>query len=60
MPVVFGRIKKVFVDTSKLKSDVWLVASSGVYLLRYNNAAPEYKAVHHGYVQYVHNKIRTS
>ena len=44
MPIMFGHIKKVFV--SKWSSDVWLVASSGVYLLRSVNAAQEYKEIH--------------
>lgn len=55
MPVAFGHIKKIFVDREKVNNNVWLVASSGVYLLKYENTAPEYEIVHHRFLKSVHS-----
>lgn len=54
---MFGHIKKIFVDTSDLESDVWLVASTGVYLLKPEHAAPEYRQTHMQFLKTVHNFI---
>lgn len=51
MPIAFGRIKRIFIDAANFESDVWLVASSGVYLLKYQNVAPEYKETHCKYLK---------
>ena len=40
---MFGHIKKVYVDSSGESGDVWLQASSGMYLLPFANVAPDYK-----------------
>lgn len=40
---MFGHIKKVYVDSSGESDDVWLQASSGMYLLPFANVAPNYK-----------------
>ena len=40
---MFGHIKKVYVDSSGESGDVWLQASSGMYLLPSTNVAPDYK-----------------
>ena len=40
---MFGHIKKVYVDSSGESGDVWLQASSGMYLLPFENVAPDYK-----------------
>ena len=55
MPIMFGRIKRAFVDTKNLKSDVWLVASSGVYLLKHENVAPEYREIHSKFLKDVYS-----
>lgn len=55
MPVMFGHIKRVFVDADDIESDVWLVASSGVYLLKHEHVAPEYRQVHSKFLKTVHN-----
>ena len=55
MPIAFGRIKKVFVDAKNPASGVWLVASSGVYLLKHENVAPEYKDIHYKFLQTVNS-----
>ena len=57
MPVAFGHIKKVFVDKETHESNVWLVASSGVYMLPYNNVAPEYRQVHINFLDRVHSNV---
>ena len=49
MPIAFGRIKKIFVDKEK-NSNVWLVASSGVFLLAYDNVATEYRDIHYNFL----------
>ena len=57
MPVTFGHVKRIFVDTADFESDVWLVASSGVYLLKYKHVAPEYRQTHTQFLKTVHNLI---
>lgn len=51
MPIEFGRIKKAFVDRENLQSDVWIVASSGVYLLKRGNVASEFKQAHYKFLE---------
>jgi hypothetical protein len=55
MPVMFGHIKRIFVDVQDFESDVWLLASSGVYLLRLEHVAPEYRETHNNFLKGVHN-----
>lgn len=55
MPVAFGRIKTIFVDVDNLESDVWLVASSGVYLLKHEHVATEYRDIHYAFLKTVHS-----
>lgn len=43
LQVMFGHIKKVYVDSSGDSGDVWLEASSGMYLLPFSNVATQYK-----------------
>ena len=52
MLITFGRIKKIFVDKEK-NSNVWLVASSGVFLLKSENVAAEYKNTHYEFLDNV-------
>ena len=40
---MFGHIKKVYVDRSSESGDIWLQASSGMYLLPFENVSPDYK-----------------
>lgn len=40
---MFGHIKKVYVDKTGESSDIWLQASSGMYLLPFENVSPDYK-----------------
>lgn len=40
---MFGHIKKVYVDKTGESGDIWLQASSGMYLLPFENVSPEYK-----------------
>ena len=51
MPVIFGRIKKIFVSKERLDRDIWILASSGMYLLKYENVAPEYEEVHNKFLK---------
>lgn len=40
---MFGHIKKVYIDRSGESGDIWLQASSGMYLLPFANVAPDYR-----------------
>ena len=40
---MFGHVKKVYVDKTGECSDIWLQASSGMYLLPFENVSPDYK-----------------
>ena len=40
---MFGHIKKVYVDKDEDSGDIWLQASSGMYLLSFANVAPDYQ-----------------
>ena len=40
---MFGHVKKVYVDKTGVSSDIWLQASSGMYLLPLENVSPDYK-----------------
>ena len=40
---MFGHIKKVHIDKTGESSDIWLQASSGMYLLPFENVSPDYK-----------------
>ena len=40
---MFGHIKKVYVDSRGEVGDIWLQASSGMYLLPFENVAPDYQ-----------------
>ena len=40
---MFGHIKKVYVDKGGESGDIWLQASSGMYLLPFENVSPDYK-----------------
>ena len=42
---MFGHIKKVYIDGSGQSSDIWLQASSGMYLLAFDDVSPDYKDV---------------
>lgn len=52
MLIAFGRIKKIFLDGEN-DSDIWLVASSGVFLLKVGNVAPEYRDIHYHFLKKV-------
>ena len=43
LQVMFGHIKKVYIDKTGESSDIWLQASSGMYLLPFENVSPDYK-----------------
>ena len=43
LQVMFGHVKKVYVDKTGECSDTWLQASSGMYLLPFENVSPDYK-----------------
>ena len=40
---MFGHIKKVYVDKNSESGDIWLQASSGMYLLPFENVSSDYK-----------------
>ena len=40
---MFGHVKKVYIDKSGESGDIWLQASSGMYLLPFENVSPDYK-----------------
>ena len=40
---MFGHIKKVYIDSTGESGDIWLQASSGMYLLPFANVASDYK-----------------
>eukprot|EP00731_Ephydatia_muelleri_P016798 Em0009g1222a len=44
LQVLFGHISKIYLDDTKKSCDLWVEASSGMYLLEYSNVDPEYKA----------------
>ena len=41
--MLFGHIKKVYVNSSGKHGDIWLHASSGMYFLPFENVAPDYE-----------------
>ena len=41
---MYGHIKKVYIDGSGQSSDIWVQASSGMYLLSIENVSTDYKA----------------
>ena len=43
LQVMFGHIKKVYIDKSGESGDIWLQASSGMYLLPFENVSRDYK-----------------
>ncbi len=60
MSVVFGHVKKIFMKKDKLDSDIWLLASSGMYLLKHQNVAPEYEQVHEEFIERCNHQIMYS
>ena len=50
MLITFGRIKKVFIDKVN-NSTIWVVASSGVFLLEGDNVAQDYKNIHDDFLE---------
>lgn len=49
---MFGHIKKIFTSKDSTNTDVWLVASSGMYLLKQENVALEYKDVYNLFIDH--------
>ena len=56
MLITFGRIKKIFLDREK-NSNIWVVASSGVFLLKGENVAAEYRDIYNEFLKSINHSI---
>lgn len=53
MPIQFGHVKAVFVKKEGGNSVVLLQASSGMYVLKFEHVAPEFKKTHKLFIKRV-------